>query len=214
MTDRDDEPRLVVPAKLRRQLRVAHAGIAVCIAAAGAALVWAMMHPGQVMPVPTPEMPPEPYWVPVPPIREPRALGAAMAAAFGTMLACYLDPLHPLARWAARKFNRPEMAGEYGWLHGTVAPAVRQSCLRAAALVAGIVGIALWHFGQGGIEVLRSSAVLTSGLTLGIATAGLISSFDMRRGFRFVLSMVPVLLAYQAGVAAAGWALAAVSGVP
>lgn len=214
MTGRDDEPRLVIPPKLRRQLRVADTGIAVCIAAAGAALVWAMMHPGQVMPLPTPEMPPEPYWVPVPPVRDPWAFGAAIAAAFGTVLACYLDPAHPLARWAARKFNRPEMAGEYGWFHGTVAPAVRQSCLRAAVLVAGIVGIALWHFGWDGIGVLRSSVVLTSGLTLGIATAGLISSFDLRRGLRFASSMVPALLAYQAGVAAAGWALAAVSGVP
>ena len=214
MTDRDDEPRLVTPPKLLRQLRIADAGIVVCIAAAGAALAWAMVHPGQVMPVPMPEMPPEPYWVPVPPIRDPRALGAAMAVAFGTVLACHLDPAHPLARWAARKLDRPELAEGHGWLRGTVAPAVQQSCLRAAALVAGIVGITLWHFGRDGIEVLRSSAVLTSGLTLGIAAAGLVLSFDLRRGVRFALSMVPALLAYQAGVAAAGWALAVVSSTP
>lgn len=210
MIDRDDGPQIVVPPKLRRQLRVADAGIAGLLALAAAAFAWAVTHPGQTMA--PPEIQPEFYWVPVPPIHDGRMLAAAMAAAFGTVLACYLDPAHPLARWAARKLNRPELAGEHGWLRGTVTPAFQQARLRAAALVAGVVGIALWHFGLDGIEVLRSSAPAV--WILGIVAAGLLLTFDVRRAFRFALSMVPAFLAYQAGVAAAGWALAAVSVAP
>lgn len=210
MTDRDDGPRLVMPPKLRRQLRVADAGIAVCIAAAGAALVWAMMHPGQVMPVPTPEMPPEPYWVPVPPIRDPWALGAAMAAAFVAVLACHLDPAHPLVSRAARTSGRPDLAAPHGRLRGTFAPALRQSRLRLAVLVAGVVGISLWHLGASGMELLCEAV---PGLwVLGLTVAGTVLAFDPRRAGLIGLSAALDLLAYQTAVAVAAWALAVVRG--
>lgn len=212
MTDRDDEPQLVVPPKLRRQLRIADAGVAVCIAIAGAAFVWAAMHPGQVVPVPPPEVPPEPYWVPVPPIRDPRALGAAMAATFAAVLACYLDPAHPVVRWASRELDRPEPATPHGRLWGIIAPALRQSRLRLATLIAGVVGIALWHFGMDGIEGLRVSTPLlwtSGGVGFGFAFA-----FSGRFPFRLGLSVVSLLLAYQAAIGAAGWALDAVRDMP
>lgn len=209
MTDRDDEPRQVVPPKLRRQLRIADAGVAVCITVAGAALMWMAMHPGQVVPPPL-EVPPEPYWVPAPPVRDPRALGAAMAAAFATVLACHLDPAYPLLSRAARKFGRPDLAAPHGRLWGIFAPALRQSSLRLAALVAGVVGISLWHLGASGMELLREAVPHL--WVLGLAAVGIILAFDPRRAGRIGLSTALDLLAYQTAVAAAVWALAVVHG--
>lgn len=179
MTDRDDEPRQVVPPKFRRQLRIADAGIAVCITVAGVALIWMVMHPAQVVPPPLLEVPPEPYWVPGPPIRDSWAFGTAMAAAFISVLACHLDPAYPLVNRAARKFGRPDLAAPHGRLWGIFAPALRQSSLRLAALVAGVVGISLWHLGASGMELLREAV---PGLwVLGLAAVGIVLAFDPRR---------------------------------
>lgn len=214
MTDRPDaDPPLPLPPEFHRQLHLADAGITVALALAAAGLAWMVTHPPGPMPPPELSSQPPLYWVPVPPIQDARTLAVTMAAAAGAVLACHLDPAYPLVRWVSRKFRlRPDPAGDHHWLRGILAPALRQSTMRTTAFVAGVVGIVLWNFGLDGMEGLRASGPAV--WTLGIVSCGLMLALNARWAARTALPIASTILAFQAGIGVAGWALAAALGTP
>jgi hypothetical protein len=88
------------------------------------------------------------------PIRDWRVAYAAGVAAT-VMLTGSLNPIWPLKDlWQSR--DNPWFRGHRWWrfARGVFGPALRQSSLRRAALVSGIVAIALWKIGRDGPPVI------------------------------------------------------------
>ena len=197
----DPGPHLDIPPSLQRSLRVAN--ICGCVAAAGvtAALGWIWMHPAPHIELPIPV---SVYWVPVPPIHTPRLLVAAMGAAFASVVVGHLDLAYPLVRWVAPKFGQSALASHH-WVWGIFASALRQSTMRAACLIAGVVGLSLWHYGQDGLDGLEAAMPFLWTLVVMLPAFVLLVSF--RRAWRVGLSAAFDLLQFQIAIAVAQWAL-------
>jgi hypothetical protein len=159
----ENDPRIELPRGLRARMLVID--LLLFAFAAGIAFYVAVFGLQKVPPtgVPLSPLPAEAYGPPAPPIHELHKIALVVAVVFGATLLTYLHPLAPMVkllggRWREKvvvRFGRDAVDSSWprcGWL--AFEPMLRQSSLRVATLVSGVVAIALWHHGREGLALL------------------------------------------------------------